>query len=246
MGEDEEMEVEPDLEEDVQGSDDDVGAQAMEEDEDRVDDPGSDADEEEGEEDQGKPGKGQQGRNRGTAKAKGKAKGKAAGQGRASAKYKAGPGRQKTEHGATRQCQACFKHRDADQFPPGSRYELQCKRALDVVYKACERQGQGQLDWYYEQTSKQESMKSLMTHYFRLHPVNKKTGRRANIKLLSLKESFVVSTMVDRDDVGEMMHVDAFVHWAKKPKNWGLSEVDAKQKFKELCRAPGAHTLIFL
>lgn len=151
--------------------------------------------------------------------------------------YKSGPGRKSLPKTGTRQCQGCFKHRPADLFPAGSKYEVECKRALDCIYKSCERQTQ--LDWYYEQTGMQEKMKKLLAKYFEIHPVTKKM-KRPPIKLLQLKESVKVSTMVDRDDLNKMMHEEAFVHFAVKPKNLGMTDPEARLEFKRLCKLPDA------
>ena len=161
----------------------------------------------------------------------GKGKGKGSGRGR---------GRAKVKHGATRQCQACFKSRPIAEFPAGTNKDHDCQRALNVIYNAAERQQQ--IDWYYEVTGSQASLKKLMAEYFRLHPKSPGSKRAPPVKLLQLKESVKVSEMVDKDVVGEMMHEDHFVYWAGKKKNLGMPDEEAKILFKKLLKMPAAIT----
>lgn len=181
-------------------------------------------------------------KHRGRAKQKAKAKavasdGDVAGSRKRSGGYKAGPGRPtKSGNKGMRICQGCFKQFAAEAFPANSKYDRECAQAINNVYNAAMRQGQ--VEWYYEQTGTADGTKALLAEYFRLHP--KVKGKRMPIKMLQLKEGVTVSTMVDRDDVGEMMHIDAFVHWARKPKNLGAGEEEAKILFKQLCQAKGA------
>jgi len=202
-------------------------------DEQDVGDVGSDAmaagvSEEEEEEEEGGAGEGG-GKGRGRARSRSS---KGGGKGRCKAATKA-------KAKGRRQCQACFVLFPTETFPMNSKYDVDCKRALNVIYNAAVRQES--TDWYYEQTSNPKAMKKLMTNYFAIHPKNKKNVRPP-VRLLQLKETVTVSKMTDRDDVGEMMHIDAFVHFAGKKKNLGMPDLEATVLFQKLCKMPGAVT----
>ena len=93
-----------------------------------------------------------------------------------------------------------------------------------------------QADWH---AGGNEGIAEQLLH---VAPSVPETSKRAIIKLLQLKECVTVSSMVDRDDIGEMMHEEAFIHWAKKPNISGLSDRDTKLRFVQVCEEPGAVT----
>ena len=114
----------------------------------------------------------------------------------------------------------------AEEFSSGQNKDRDCKKALNCLYNAAERQSQ--LDWYYEATGSPAMMKKVMHEYFKLHPKKSKESRAPQVRLLQMKESVRASQMVDTDVIGEMMHVDHFIYWAGKKKNLAMPEEEAK------------------
>ena len=124
-------------------------------------------------------------------------------------------------------------------FPPGSKYDAECKRAINNIYNSCVRNNQ--VDWFHTVSSRPDTLKFMLEQYFQMHP-RSKAGKRPAPRLLQMKEAVVASTMVDRDDVGEMMHIDAFIYWAGKRKNLSMPEQQARLEFDRLSKLPSAVT----
>ena len=189
-------------------------------------------------EDDGEHGRSQTDRPKSKAKSKAKAKGKAkAGAvGRPSGTGKAAKGVPKNK----RQCQGCMKLFDISAFPPSGAYCWKDKRALDNLARAAK--AQGCKEWYDQLKKDPKQFAVLLKSYHLKCPDAAAGKRRKPPAMLELQEIVRTITSVIRDDVGEMMHEAAFVHWATKPKNLGLSFKEAEARFKELLEEGDAIT----
>lgn len=163
---------------------------------------------------------------------------------RSSAKSQQSRGRPKggkTDKGlpkGKRRCQGCLKLFDADVFPPSSLYCARDKKAVDNLYRAARVQDQG--DWFQTIRSEPKKMQLLLKTYHARCPSPQPGKRRKAPNLLEYKEVVRTVSSYMRDDVGEMFHEAAFIHWAMKPKNLGLSHVEAAKRFSELVDEDGA------
>lgn len=141
-----------------------------------------------------------------------------------------------------RQCQGCQKLFDAKAFPVNSIYCTADKKAVDNLYRAVGRQSE--TDWWFKVKNDPLKFKVLLQEYHARcpEPAAGSKQRRKPPVILQFKEIVRSVTSTINDDVGEMMHQEAFVHWAMKPKNLGLSMDDARRKFEELRTAANAIT----
>ena len=139
-----------------------------------------------------------------------------------------------------RQCAGCLKVFDAMVFPTNSVLCIQDKKAMSNLYHAAKAQGES--DWLQEARQDPKKLQALLKAYHARCPDPPQGKRRGKPVILELREAVRAVSSMLRDQVGEMMHEEAFVHWAKKPHNLGLSHGDAVQRFKDLVAASGAIT----
>ena len=122
----------------------------------------------------------------------------------------------KHQKGQSRQCQGCFKSYPHGEFPAGSIYCWEDKRALNNLHNAA--LAQDELPWYKEQVEDPLKRKKLLIGYHKMCPAVPDGGRRKGFYFAKYREVERAESGVLWDDVAEMMSEIAFVDWRAKPK----------------------------
>ena len=172
------------------------------------------------------------------AKPTGKTKG-SSGKGRGGGRPKGGKGMQKGgNHKGMRQCLGCWKCFKTDEFPAGSPYCADDKRAVNNITNASIKQGE--VEWWTETKKDAAKFELALKAYHKTCPEPKDGKRRKAAEVLTIKSQVRTIQATVKDEVGEMMHLEAFIHWSMKAKNLGLSYDAARLEFKVLCGKPKA------
>ena len=162
------------------------------------------------------------------AKASGKAKAKGA-------KTKAGEGE--------RVCRTCAIAKPLCDFVTQNNDCADCRLPLKNLRRVAESQGAESVKWLNEYVSCPENRLKMVTQYNLRCPTHTLgAGPRGGFPILQYRKELTMEKALMKDGISEMMSEIAYQHFASKPKNGGLSPLEASAKWHEKHSATGAVT----
>jgi hypothetical protein len=154
------------------------------------------------------------------------------------------PGDKKKRHkvvNGQKWCPPCGKWLPVGDFPSGSGQCAIDRRILQNLKNAAD--AQGQLDWYEECISKEDSLQSLVKNYkVRLDAADGKPRKAGLFPILIYRDQVKQEQSILRDENWEFMSSIAFITWLGKPKNGSVDPLVAKGMWDEFYKAPNAIT----
>ena len=153
----------------------------------------------------------------------------------------AGAGRQASKSGRakgnTKWCGPCGKYLPICDFPPGKSVCSKDNNALRSLASAAK--AQDQQDWWNKINAEPPVMKQVLAAYHNRCHVEGKRNKRG-FPIATYREELRRASAMLRDGVYEMMNERAAIEHFGKAKNGGFDADDAKQKFEQEFRRPGA------
>ena len=134
-----------------------------------------------------------------------------------------------------RDCQGCFRWFAVAQFPYGTIYCAEDKKAIGNLYNAAKRQGQ--LDWYQKEISTKAGIKRLVNNYHDQCPEPKVGKSRKSFSISVYREVTRTQHAVILDDCGELMNRPTYIAHKGKAKYGGLNAEVAGKKWDDLERS---------
>jgi hypothetical protein len=145
----------------------------------------------------------------------------------------------KTKDAGKRHCPGCQKHMNVIDFPAGSKWCFDDKRAVANLSNAAKEQDR--TPWWEAILTCPKKLKKTLAMYHKRHP--KVEGKRPKAPVvLEFIEEHRHEQQLLREGHHEMMCERVYLAWMAKPKNGPLDAFKAKSRFVQLCEADNAIT----